>query len=101
MDQGAFMSHHLLRLISTLLFAGLATSALSAGLDTQDKKFSYVLGIQFGQQLKSEGIMVDAEAFAAGVGDVLQGNPPKLSMQEMQAALQAGRNQLMMKSARQ
>lgn len=91
------MSHHLLRFASALIFAGLATSALSAELDTQEKKFSYVLGIQFGQQLKNEGIMVDAQAFAAGVDDVLQGNPPKMSMQEMQAALQAGRNELIMK----
>lgn len=91
------MSHHLLRFASALIFAGLATSALSAELDTQEKKFSYVLGIQFGQQLKNEGIMVDAQAFAAGVDDVLQGNSPKMSMQEMQAALQAGRNELIMK----
>ena len=91
------MPNYLLGFASTLILAGLATSALSAELDTQDKKFSYVLGIQFGQQLKNEGIMVDAQAFADGVGDVLQGNPPKLSLQEMQAALQAGRNQLIMK----
>jgi len=90
------MSHYLLRLVSTLIFAGFASSALSAELDTQEKKFSYVLGIQFGQQLKNEGIMVDADAFATGIDDVLQGNPPKMSMQEMQAALQAGRNKLIM-----
>ena len=90
------MSHSLLRFVSALILAGLASSALSAEIDTPDKKFSYVLGIQFGQQLKNEGIMVDAAAFAAGIDDVLRGNAPKMSMQEMQAALQAGKNKLIM-----
>ncbi len=88
------MSHSRFRFVSALILAGLASSALSEEFDTQEKKFSYVLGIQFGQQLKNEGIMVDAGAFAAGIDDVLRGNPPKMSMQEMQAALQAGRNKL-------
>jgi len=90
------MSHSRLRFVSALILAGLASSALSAEIDTPEKKFSYVLGIQFGQQLKNEGIMVDAGAFAAGIDDVLRGNPPKMSMQEMQAALQAGKNKLIM-----
>ena len=90
------MSHYRLRFVSALILAGLASGALSAEIDTPEKKFSYVLGIQFGQQLKNEGIMVDAAAFAAGIDDVLRGNPPKMSMQEMQAALQAGRNKLIM-----
>lgn len=90
------MSHFRLRFVSALILAGLASSALSAEIDTPEKKFSYVLGIQFGQQLKNEGIMVDAAAFAAGIDDVLRGNSPKMSMQEMQAALQAGKNKLIM-----
>ncbi len=90
------MSHSRLRFVSALILAGLASSALSAEIDTPEKKFSYVLGIQFGQQLKNEGIMVDAAAFAAGIDDVLRGNSPKMSMQEMQAALQAGKNKLIM-----
>ena len=90
------MSHSRLRVISALILAGLASSALSAEIDTPEKKFSYVLGIQFGQQLKNEGIMVDADAFATGIDDVLRGNSPKMSMQEMQAALQAGKNKLIM-----
>jgi len=90
------MSHSRLRFVSALILAGLASSALSAEIDTPEKKFSYVLGIQFGQQLKNEGIMVDAAAFAAGIDDVLRGNAPKMSMQEMQAALQAGKNKLIM-----
>ena len=69
-------------------------SLQAANLDSQEKKFSYTLGYQFGQQMKKDGIRVDANAFAAGVDDVLRGNELQLSLEEMKAALQAGREAL-------
>ena len=77
----------------SLFFA--ATGALQAlEIDTDQKRFSYVLGFQFGQQMKAEGIKVDGSAFAAAIDDVLLERPLQMSMGEMRAALQAGREAL-------
>lgn len=82
------------RAVSIVAIAVLPFSLQAASLDSQEKKFSYTLGYQFGQQMKKDGIKVDAGAFAAGVDDVLQDNDLQLSLEEMKAALQAGREAL-------
>ncbi len=49
-----------------------------ATLDSDQQKLSYIFGIQVGQNMKSEGVELDIEAFAAGVQDMLDGKQPQL-----------------------
>jgi len=80
--------------LAFLLFAAATGAVRALELDTDQKRFSYVLGFQFGQQMKAEGIKVDGSAFAAAIDDVLQGRSLQMSMDEMRTALQAGREAL-------
>lgn len=65
------------------------TSRVSAiELDTPDKRFSYTLGVQVGQQLKSQGVTVDTESFAAAVNDVIWGKELQLTTEQMIQAMQ-------------
>ncbi|MDH3691549.1 MAG: FKBP-type peptidyl-prolyl cis-trans isomerase [Gammaproteobacteria bacterium] len=61
---------------------------------TDAQRFSYAVGFQVGQQLQQrltqEGMELDAVAFVEAIQDVLNGNDPKLALEEMQAAYQAG-----------
>lgn len=73
----------------TLAFAGLwAGQALALELDTDKKRFSYFVGLQVGQQIKSDGIELDESAFVAAIKDVVAGATPRLSQEELQATLQ-------------
>lgn len=57
-------------------------------LDTGKDKFSYAAGFQIGQRLKSNGLDVNPAVFARAIQDVLAGNQPQMSLQEMQTALE-------------
>ena len=83
--------------VVALLLAGAFSSVQAADLTTNEQKFSYVLGFQFGQQMKSEGIEIDVAAFAAAIDDVFKGQPLQLSIEEMRTALQAGQQMLLEK----
>lgn len=49
-----------------------------ATLDSDQQKLSYIFGIQVGQNMKSEGVPLDIDAFAAGVQDMIEGKQPQL-----------------------
>ena len=61
---------------------------MALDLDTDKKRFSYMIGMQVGQQLKNDNIDLDEAAFMAAVKDALTDAKPQLSQQEMQATLQ-------------
>ena len=91
------MSLFLRNTLSALLLAGASTIAHAADLTTDEQKFSYVLGFQFAQQMKSEGIGVDMTAFAAAAENVFNDQPLQMSMDEMRAALQVKQQELLKK----
>lgn len=80
--------------VAALLMA-LVGTAEAADLTTDQQKLSYVLGFQFAQQMRSEGISVDVDAFAAAIDDVFNGKPLQLTIEEMRAALQSGQQMLL------
>ncbi|MFW5450129.1 MAG: FKBP-type peptidyl-prolyl cis-trans isomerase [Methylophagaceae bacterium] len=47
-------------------------------LDTEQQQLSYIFGIQVGQNMMSEGVELDMEAFSAGVADMFAGKQPQL-----------------------
>jgi len=77
------------QLVLAATLAGLwAGQAMALELDTDKKRFSYFVGLQIGQQIKSDGIDLDEAAFVAAIQDVAAGAPPRLSQAELQATLQ-------------
>ena len=68
-----------LALLPFLFFGAQAMADTHATtLDTDKQKLSYIFGMQVGQNMKSERIKLDIEAFSAGVSDLLAGNQPQM-----------------------
>ena len=65
-----------------------AAQALALDLDTDKKRFSYIVGLQIGQQFKNDKIELDEAAFIAAIKDMAEGKQPQLSQTEIQATLQ-------------
>ncbi len=68
-----------------LLAASGARAADELGSDQQ--KFSYAVGYQVGQNLSREGLELDADALAQAIKDAVSGADPKISPDEMRAAV--------------
>lgn len=71
-----------------ILFAcsALAADNLAAGSDKE--KFSYAVGFQIAQGLRHDNLDLDVNALTQALRDVLSDQPLKLSMEEMQAAIE-------------
>lgn len=70
-----------------VVFTGQAL-AQGPALDTDKKKFSYTVGVNIGESLKHDGLDVDIDVLTQAVADVLKGSQPRLSPEQMQAAIQ-------------
>lgn len=68
-----------------LLWAG---QGMALELNDDKKRFSYIVGLQIGQQLKADNIELDDQAFLAALRDVAAGNTPQLSQSEIQGTLE-------------
>ena len=62
--------------------------ALAADLGSDKQRFSYLIGMQVGQQLKNDNIDLDDAAFLAAIKDALSGAKPQLSEEEMKTTVQ-------------
>ncbi len=82
------MKKHLVLAGIASLWAGQVLAVEAVKLETDKQKFSYFIGLQIGQQLKSEGIEVDDAAFLAAIKDVEKGASPRLTQPEIEATLQ-------------
>jgi len=71
-------------LTSLLMAASVSIVHAEDGLDSEKQKFSYAVGIQIGQDLKRNGMDIDADSVAKAIDDVLTGSKPKLTLAEMQ-----------------
>lgn len=65
----------------------LVTSSHAAELKTDQQRFSYFIGLQFGQQMKNDGITLDEDAFIQAMRDVAQGVAPRVSQEDLKATL--------------
>lgn len=75
-------------LVAVLLGHPAFAAGGAAALDSEKQRFSYALGIQIGQSLKQDGLDVDVDALNQAISDVITGQEPRLSMEEMQTAVQ-------------
>ncbi len=57
-------------------------------LDTQIKKFSYVVGVDMGGQFRASDIEIDREAFAIGMADSLDDKRPRIGADELESVVQ-------------
>lgn len=64
-----------------------AAIAADAKLETDKQKFSYAIGFQIGSQLKGDNLDVDVDALTQAIKDMLAGTEPRLTMEQMQAAV--------------
>jgi FKBP-type peptidyl-prolyl cis-trans isomerase FklB len=77
------------RLIFSLAAATiLSASASAADLKTDQQRFSYIIGMQIGQQMKNDGITLDEDAFMQAIRDAASGTPSRLSQEEAQTTMQ-------------
>jgi len=71
-------------LTSLLMASSVSIAYADDGLGSEKQKLSYAVGIQIGQDLKRNGMDVDAGSIAMAIDDVMAGSKPKLTMEEMQ-----------------
>lgn len=85
---------------SLLVFALMSASVCGAtGLESEQQKFSYAVGVNLGNLLKAQGISeVDPQAFSTGLNDVLKGNKLQLDVATMKQSLENQQKQLVMKA---
>ena len=83
-------------LLATLLFSVNAVAEVEKPQTTEDQ-FSYAIGYQIGsqiaQQLMSEGLDVNPAFLAQALEDVIAGNEPALTIDEMNAAISSAQQQ--------
>jgi FKBP-type peptidyl-prolyl cis-trans isomerase len=75
--------------LASLLAAGFCTTVLAQELDTEQKKLSYVIGMEIGSSLKSGGADVDFAILSRAIEDALTGKEPLLTVEQAQTIKQA------------
>lgn len=71
--------------IGALIFTGCERTKKPS---TDMEKYSYAIGYQFGKNLKTQGVDVDAPALKQALSAAVEGKPSQLDEAEMQAAMQ-------------
>jgi FKBP-type peptidyl-prolyl cis-trans isomerase len=70
-----------------VLILTIATMGCEQKLSTDQQKYSYVIGYQIGQNIKSQKIEVDANALKAAIEDVMSGKKSRLSQDDQKKVL--------------
>lgn len=85
-------------ILSLFLVLCIAIPAMAAvPLKTEEAKVGYLLGLQFGANLKGQGLKVDLEALKMGLDDGTNGADPKISQAEAQKIMTRFRQTMMAK----
>lgn len=85
------MKLNTLVLLPALLSTALITNA--AEIKTEQQQLSYIYGVQFGQNLKNDGFILDMDAFKAGFDDIINDNPPQIDQATAQRVIQSYQQQ--------
>jgi len=80
--------------IVILIFSA-ASAAEGPDFKDQRNKESYSLGYQFGENLKRQGVDIDADAYIYGIRDSMGGKEPRVGREEMRGAVLAVQNRVM------
>ena len=77
-----------------LLAMACQVSAQEIDLETKEQRFSYAMGLQIMQSILRQGVSVDRNSFILAIRDALDGEKPRLSAEDMQAALEQGESEV-------
>jgi len=69
---------------SLLMASSISIANAEEGLGSEKQKLSYAVGVQIGEDLKRNGMDIDASSVAMAIDDIMTGSKPKLTMEEMQ-----------------
>ena len=84
--------------LSMLIIFSLTTLACGgknggrAELISENDKVSYTIGIQLGQNLQQQGIVINPDILSSAIKDIFAGNTPLLTPEEMTTAMQNFQN---------
>ena len=73
--------------ISIMALAPLAGAQEATPLVTEKDKLSYAMGMDLGQQLKAQSVVIDPAVFGRGLADALSGGKTLLTTEEAKAAI--------------
>jgi len=76
-----------------------ASSAAELKLDTSKNRISYTIGVNIGQDFKSQNMDVDPDVLLMGLKDVLSGKEPQLTDEEMMQEVQNFQQEMQAKMA--
>jgi FKBP-type peptidyl-prolyl cis-trans isomerase len=82
------MRKNLLILVAGCLMVSNTWAEESKALGTDKQKFSYALGYAIGQDLRSKNNDLDSDVVMQAIRDSVAGTTPKLTLEEMQTAMQ-------------
>ncbi len=74
---------------ATAIVLAAAPLLAETGLESDQQKFSYAVGLQIAQSLVRQGIEIDPDAFALALRDAAAGDPPRLSAEELNKVLES------------
>src|SRR5579859_143225 len=84
------------------LLASFAAAAQDAPeLKTDKDKFSYALGMNFGESFRKQGLDLDPAVFAKALGESFNGGKTAMTDQDMQTLLTAAAQEIRKKQAAQ
>ncbi|MFQ5469818.1 MAG: FKBP-type peptidyl-prolyl cis-trans isomerase N-terminal domain-containing protein [Gammaproteobacteria bacterium] len=83
------MKKQLFIAIVLMIFSLTVVAGEGGALKNDKEKISYTIGFQIGQNLKQQGMDIDTDMLSAAIEDVMQDKTLKMTMQEMQSAMQA------------
>ncbi len=81
------------RLVIGAVLGAASLQASAVELKTTEEKISYIVGMNYGQQIKADNVPFEEAAFLQAIKDVLNGTPPRLNQEEAQAAIAAFQQQ--------
>jgi len=87
-----FINTTIVSLFTVLLANG--AFAADSKPSTEKEKFSYTIGFQIGQGFKRDGLEVDTKSMSQAINDVMKDKAPKLSPDEMRAAMEGAQKKL-------
>ncbi len=70
-----------------------STPELGTVLDTEEKRVSYGMGVGLGERITQDNMQIDADAFAAGMKDAIEGAELQMTKDEIMAEMQAFQQQ--------
>lgn len=90
----------------TLVAALIASSvslayAADVELESKEQKLGYSIGTMFGGRMANDFAGMDLEAFKAGFEDAFSGKDPQMSLEDVQATMQAFQQEQMEKAQRE